>query len=84
MAERDYASTPVADVLGLRAIIDGLASDLQETRAGSISPADALARAALAKQIFNGVRLYMHAIRTLEGHAPAPAAARLIEEDANA
>ena len=84
MAERDYASTPVADVLGLRAVIDGLASDLQETRAGSISPADALARAALAKQIFNGVRLYMHAIRTLQGHAPAPAGARLIEEGRNA
>lgn len=84
MAERDYASTPVSDVLGLRAIIDGLASDLQETRAGKISPADALARAALAKQIFNGVRLYMHAVRTVEGLRPAPTTGRMIEADTNA
>lgn len=62
MAERNYASTPVADALGLRAIIDGLASDLQETRAGTITPADAMARAALAKQIFNGCRLYLNAL----------------------
>lgn len=62
MAERDYASTPVADALGLRAIIDGLASDLQDVRAGTITPADAMARAALAKQIFNGCRLYLNAM----------------------
>lgn len=62
MPERDYASTPVADALGLRAIIDGLASDLQDVRAGTITPADAMARAALAKQIFNGCRLYLNAM----------------------
>lgn len=65
MAERDYISTPVADALGLRAIIDGLASDLQETRAGTITPADAMARAALAKQIFNGCRLYLTAMSVM-------------------
>lgn len=59
MAERDYASQPVADGLGLKSVIDGLAFDLQQLRDGKISPADGLARAALAKQIFNGVRLYL-------------------------
>ena len=69
MAERDYASTPVADALGLRAIIDGLASDLQDVRAGTITPADAMARAALAKQIFNGCRLYLNAMAVVSRDA---------------
>lgn len=59
MAERDYRSQPVADALGLRAVIDGLASDLQDMRAGRISPPEGMARAALAKQLFAGVRLYL-------------------------
>lgn len=71
MPERDYASTPVADALGLRAIIDGLASDLQDVRAGTITPADAMARAALAKQIFNGCRLYLNAMSVV-GRQPHP------------
>lgn len=66
MAERDYVSTPVSDSLGLRATVLGLAKDLQELRAGRISPADAQARAALAKQIMNGARIYLQAIKTLE------------------
>jgi hypothetical protein len=69
MAERDYKSSPISDILGLRAIIDGLASDLQDLRQKKISPADGLARAALAKQVFNGVRLYIVAARSLEGKA---------------
>jgi hypothetical protein len=67
--ERDYVSAPVSDSLGLRDVILGLASDLSELRAGKISPSDALARAALAKQMFNGVRLYLTAVRTLEDMA---------------
>ena len=59
MPERNYALQPVADELGLKSIIDGLASDLQDLRNGRITPPDALARAALAKQIFNGCRLYL-------------------------
>lgn len=74
MAERDYASTPVADALGLRAIIDGLASDLQDVRAGTITPADAMARAALAKQIFNGCRLYLNAMAVVSRENRQPAA----------
>lgn len=69
MPERDYTSTPVADSLGLRDVILGLAQDLTDLRAGRISPSDALARAALAKQMFNGVRLYVQAIKTFEGAA---------------
>lgn len=69
MAERDYVSTPVADSLGLRDIILGLATDLQQLRDGKISPNEALASAALAKQMFNGVRLYMQAVKTIEAAA---------------
>ena len=69
MAARDYDSTPVSDSLGLRDVILGLASDLQDLRSGTISPNDALARAAIAKQMFNGVRLYLQAMRSLEGAA---------------
>lgn len=80
MAERDYASNPVADELGLRSVIDGLAHDLQELRSGQISPADGLARAALAKQIFNGVRLYLVARSIRAPLSPTPEAnPRLIE-----
>ena len=35
MSERDYRSSPVSDALGIRAVIDGLASDLQDLRAGT-------------------------------------------------
>ena len=66
MAERDYTASPVADSLGLRDVILGLSADLQALRAGTISTQDALARAALAKQMFNGVRLYLQALRSLE------------------
>lgn len=67
MTERDYRAAPISDILGLRGIIDGLALDLQDLRDRKISPADGLARAALAKQVFNGVRLYITAARSLEG-----------------
>lgn len=68
-ARRDYEASPVSDSLGLRDVIQGLSGDLQGLREGKVSPQDALARAALAKQIFNGVRLYIQAIATLEGRA---------------
>lgn len=69
MAERDYVSTPVADDLNLRDVITGLASDLKQMRAGEISPQEGLARAAVAKQLFNGVRLYLQAVKTIEATA---------------
>lgn len=67
--KRDYNAQPVSVQLGLEAVITGLADDLTELRSGKISPNDALARAAVAKQLFNGVRLYLQAMKTLEGSA---------------
>lgn len=58
---RDYEESPMADGLGLRQVILGLVGDIDALRLGVISPNDALARAAIAKQIFNGVRLYVQA-----------------------
>lgn len=73
MPERDYVSMPVSDALGIRGVIDGLATDLQELRDGKITPADAIARAQLAKQFFNGARLVMAALNTLDKPArPVP------------
>lgn len=75
MPERDYKSTPVADALGIRGVIDGLATDLQDLRNGKISPVDAMARAHLAKQFFNGARLVLMAMKDLQPpKAPAQGA----------
>lgn len=64
--QRDYESSPVSAALGLDDVIRGLASDLTAMRAGVISPHDGLARAAVAKQLFNGVRLYLQAMALIE------------------
>jgi hypothetical protein len=61
MAPRDYASKPEADRLGLESVILGLADDLRALRAREITPNEAIARATVAKQIWNGVRIYLHA-----------------------
>ena len=81
MPPRDYDTAPVADSLDLAGVIRGLAADLEAMRANTISPAEGLARAAVAKQLFNGVRLYLQAMHMLErqarptdGPALAPAA----------
>lgn len=76
MPERDYVSTPLCDGLGIRAVIDGLASDLQELRNGTITPTDAMARAHLAKQYFNGARLVLAALAVRD---PKPRSAALTE-----
>ena len=79
MSERDYRSSPVSDALGIRAVIDGLASDLQDLRAGRINPAEAMARAHLARQFFNGARLVVLAMKDLparQDQPDAPAAVR--------
>lgn len=74
MAARDYTSAPVAEQLGIPSIIAGLCGDLEQLRAGQISVNDAMARSMLAKQIFNGVRLYMNGTKLLsEGARPAKA-----------
>lgn len=70
MTKRDYESAPVSEALGMKSIIDGLAHDLQEMRDGKISPQEGLARAAVAKQIFNGVRLFLQASAMIDrGHS---------------
>lgn len=79
MAERDYVSEPIADSLGLRAIIQGLAADLRQMRDGAISPSEGTARAAVAKQIFNGVRLHIQAVKMLESRAKVVHAKTQIE-----
>jgi hypothetical protein len=83
MAHRDYESTPVSDALGLRGIVIGLSGDLESLRNGTISPQDAHARAAVAKQIFNGVRLYLQAIKTMEALARPVSEQAAIDEKAS-
>ena len=83
MAKRDYVSSPVSDRLGLQDIILGLADDLSAMRAGKISPQDGIARATVAKQLFNGVRLYLQAIKTLEMSASVSNPPALTASDGN-
>lgn len=71
MAERDYESAPVAEALELDEVIKGLAADLRDMRDKKISQQDGIARAAVAKQLFNGVRLYLQAMQMLEKRAKA-------------
>lgn len=69
MAARDYESAPATETLLLVDIIRGLANDLDALRAGKITVSDAMARSMLAKQIFNGVRIYMNGTKLLSGQA---------------
>jgi len=71
MAARDYESAPVSDGLGLVQVINGLVKDLESLRAGEISTQDAIARSLLAKQIFNGVRIYLTGTKLLTERAKA-------------
>lgn len=73
MNSKNYTSAPISDGLGLQETILGLANDLQELRRGEISTQDAMARATLAKQMFNGVRMYIQASKFIEETArPIP------------
>lgn len=78
--KRDYESSPVSDSLGLREVILGLARDLEQMREGKVSPNEGLARAAVAKQMFNGVRLYLQALKTLEAEARPISGPKVIED----
>lgn len=71
MPDLEPTATPVSDALGLRNIIMDLSADLADLRAGHITVNDALARAALAKQIWNGVRLYMATAKPEQSDQPA-------------
>lgn len=79
MAPRDYESAPANDRLDMVGIIRGLANDLDELRAGRIGVNDAIARALIAKQIFNGVRLYLNATKLLSQTAQPVEPAKEIE-----
>lgn len=65
MPARDYETAPATETLGLDKVITGLAGDLELLRAGKISVQDAIARSLLAKQIFNGVRIYLSGSKLL-------------------
>lgn len=80
MPVRDYDSNPVAEQLSLDVVIRGLCQDLEQLRAGKIAVNDAIARSLLAKQIFNGVRIYLSASKMLAGNAVPTAAKALAEE----
>lgn len=69
MAARDYETAPASEALGLVNIIQGLAGDLDALRAGKITVQDAIARSLLAKQIFNGVRIYLNGTKLLSEQA---------------
>lgn len=77
---RDYTSAPISEQLGLTSIINGLVTDLEELRAGKISVNDAMARSMLAKQIFNGVRIYMNGTKLLSNQAKQAKCASLAGE----
>ncbi|QUT07945.1 hypothetical protein KFK14_11455 [Sphingobium phenoxybenzoativorans] len=62
-------STDVASPYSLDAIVKGIADDLVSLRRGEISIKDAEARAMLAKQYMNGVRLVINARQSLEAAA---------------
>lgn len=79
MATRDYDSSPVSDALGIPQVIEGLAADLAELRAGKISVNDAMARSMLAKQIFNGMRIYLNGTKLLSNNARPAREAKAIE-----
>lgn len=69
MPARDYETAPVAERLDLDNVIRGLCKDLDLLRDGKITVNDAIARSLLAKQIFNGVRIYLSASKLLAGEA---------------
>lgn len=68
------ALTDIGDRYSLDAIVKGIADDLIALRAGTISIKDAQARALLAKQYMNGVRLVINARNSLEAAAKSVAA----------
>ncbi|MGW8203017.1 hypothetical protein ACWGM0_10775 [Sphingomonas bisphenolicum] len=75
------APTDLGDRYSLDMIVRGIADDLLALRAGTISIKDAQARALLAKQYMNGVRLVINARKSLEETArPAAIGAGWAEE----
>lgn len=69
MAAGRSETSPMNERFALDDVILGLAEDLRALRARQITISDASARAELAKQIFNGVRLAINAQRLLSDRA---------------
>lgn len=83
MPPRDYTTAPVSEQLDIPSIINGLVADLEALRNGQISVNDAMARSMLAKQIFNGVRIYLNGAKLLSDSAkvlPAQPIARASDD----
>lgn len=55
-------------------VVRGLARDLDDLRAGKITPKEAQVRADIAKQMFNGLRIIVQAQRFLSEKAKPVAA----------
>lgn len=83
MPPRDYEAAPVSDQLGLPDVIAGLVGDLEALRAGRITVSDAVARSLLAKQIFNGVRLYLNGTKLLSDTAKPATGRQALQKDEN-
>jgi len=69
MAEAASASGSLSQRLDIDALILGVVKDLDDLRNGKISVREAMARAELAKQAMNGVRLVITAQKFLENSA---------------
>lgn len=67
--ESNQGASSLAERFSIDVVINGLAEDLQQLRDGKIGVDSALARAALAKQLFNGVRLVIQGQRMLAENA---------------
>lgn len=65
-AEARSEHSPLVERFSLDEVINGLAGDLRELRAGTITVDQARVRAELAKQLMNGVRLVINAQKHLE------------------
>lgn len=69
MAEEAEQSGVLSERFNIDALILGIINDLDGLRNGRISVRDAMARAELAKQAMNGVRLVITAQKFLENKA---------------
>tara|TARA_R110002167_G_scaffold42512_4_gene129110 strand:- start:1165 stop:1398 length:234 start_codon:yes stop_codon:yes gene_type:complete len=58
-------ASSLSDDLGIEGVVLGIARDLSELRNGKISVQDAHARAELAKQYMNGIRMIVNAQKFL-------------------
>ena len=65
----DTGAATLTERFSLDALIDGLAADLADLRAGKITTRDAHARAALAKQMLRAVHYVITARRMIENRA---------------